>query len=136
MAALLALLVALPALAGGLPADAGPSSGLLGRVQASEGVAWSGLGESTGLLAVPDVRELTDLPELLGGTTRARGWWRGPTAYRVDVVTPLGETDVVVDPAGSWTWESTERRATRLQGEPPVRLPRGADLLAPLLGRT
>ena len=135
MAALLALLVALPWLARVLPADAGAPPGLLARVQASEDVAWSGLGESTGALALPDVRELGVVPELLGGTTRARTWWRGPTAYRVDVVDATGELDLVVDAAGAWTWDSEEDRAVRLQGEAAVRLPRGADLVAPLLGR-
>lgn len=53
------------------------------------------------------------LPGLLGGTTRARRWWRGPAAYRVDVVDATGELDVVVDPAGSWTWDSEETGAAR-----------------------
>jgi hypothetical protein len=136
-AALVAVLAALPGVVGALPAGAGDAGAgaLLARVQDSQGVGWSGLGESTGALALPDVRELSGLPELLGATTRTRVWWRGPTAHRVDVVTAAGESDLVVDRAGSWTWDSAERRAVRLQGEPAVRLPRGADLVAPLLGR-
>ncbi len=42
---------------------------------------------------------------------------------------------LVVDAAGSWTWDSERRRAVRLDGAPAVRLPRAADLVAPLLGR-
>jgi hypothetical protein len=137
VAGLVAVLCALPSLVDALPARAGstPAGVLLDRVRSSQDVAWSGLGESTGTLGLPDVRELSSLPALLGGTTRARVWWRGPTASRVDVLTPLGETDLVTDAAGSWTWDSEERRVTRLQGEPAVRLPRAADLVAPLLGR-
>lgn len=135
MAALVSVLAALPSLAQVLPASAEAPSDLLRRVQQSQGTAWSGLGESTGALALPDVRELSGLPELLGATTRTRVWWRGPTAYRVDVVRPTGETDAVVDESGSWTWDSADRRAVRLVGEPAVRLPVGADLAAPLLGR-
>lgn len=133
--AVLAALVSLPSLVAFVPATAEAPEDLLQRVRDSQGVGWSGLGESTGTLALPDVRELSGLPELLGSTTRARVWWRGPTAYRVDVLTPVGEVDLVVDEAGSWTWASADRRAVRVQGDPAVRLPRGADLVAPLLGR-
>lgn len=135
VAALVALLVALPSVVAALPVDAARPADLLARVRASADVGWSGLGESTGLLALPDVRELGELPALFGGTTRARTWWRGPTAHRVDVLTALGETGLVVDAAGSWTWDSERRRAVRLDGAPAVRLPRAADLVAPLLGR-
>ncbi|MCU1691593.1 MAG: Sigma regulatory protein MucB/RseB, partial [Frankiales bacterium] len=133
VAGVVAVLAALPSLAGLLPASASAPPDLLRRVQQSQTTGWSGLGESTGALALPDVRELSGLPELLGATTRTRVWWRGPTAYRVDVVRPTGETDVVVDPAGSWTWDSADARAVRLQGQPPVRLPQAPDLVAPVL---
>lgn len=135
VAALVAVLTALPSVVAALPVDARRPPDLLARVQGSSGVAWSGVGESTGLLALPDVRELSGLPELFGETTRTRTWWRGPTAYRVDVLSAAGETDLVVDAAGSWSWDSADRRAVRLDGAPAVRLPRPADLVAPLLGR-
>lgn len=137
LAALVAVLLAMPSLARVLPADAGnrPPAALIERARASAQVAWSGYGQSSGTLALPDVRALAEIPELLGGTTRTRTWWRGPRDTRTDVLTPAGETGLVQDPAGAWLWDSGEREAVRVDGEPPVRLPRAADLVAPMLGR-
>ncbi|MCW2679842.1 MAG: hypothetical protein JWM62_1243 [Frankiales bacterium] len=82
VAALVGGLLSLPSLAGALPADGSTLSpaGLLERIRASDGVGWSGYGESRGTLVLPDVRELGDLPGLFAGTTRARAWWRGPSS--------------------------------------------------------
>ncbi len=137
-AALLACLVALPALAGLLPSSAAGSSSpaqLLALVQRSDAVAWSGYGTSNGTLALPDISELSTLPELAGGSSRTRVWWRGPTTWRVDSLTAVGESDVAADPGGVWQWESADRLATRVEGDPAVRLPRATDLVPPVLGR-
>lgn len=140
VAALLAVLLALPSLAGALPArlSARPSglsaAGLLERVLASDTVGWSGYGESRGRLVLPDVRELGELPGLFAGTTRTRAWWRSPDQWRVDALTLVGEVDTTRDPNGGWTWNSADRRALRIVGELDVRLPTAADLLAPALG--
>lgn len=136
VAALLGVLLALPSLAGALPAQRSSLSaaGLLERIRASDGVGWSGYGESRGALVLPDVRELGDLPGLFAGTTRTRAWWRGPDQWRVDALTPVGEVDSTRDPDGGWTWNSADRRALRIVGELDVRLPTAADLLAPVLG--
>jgi ABC-2 type transport system ATP-binding protein len=64
-----------------------------------------------------------------------RTWWRGPADWRVDTLSLVGETDVAADELGSWVWDSADRRATRIDGRPEVRLPQAADLLPPLLGR-
>ena len=132
-----AALLLLPSVVAALPASTSAVSAeeLLRRVRASDGVGWSGYGESTGTLVLPDVRELSDLPSLLGSTTRARAWWRDPRSWRVDALTLVGETDTVRDSGGTWTWQSEDRRAVRVLGEPDVRLPTAADLLAPTLGR-
>ena len=136
VAALVGSLVALPSLAGVLPAGGSQLSAeqLLAKVRASDDVAWSGYGTSRGTLVVPDVRELSDLPGLVGETTRARAWWRGPRDWRVDALAPAGETDTTRDVDGGWTWQSADRRALRLVGDLDVRLPIAADLLAPVLG--
>ncbi len=136
VAAVVTGLAAVPALAGALPADGSDASAeqLLAQVRASSTVAWSGYGESRGSLVLPDVRELAELPGLLGGATRTRAWWRGPDDWRVDALTLVGETDTTRDAAGGWTWESADRRAVRLDGELDVRLPAAADLMAPTLG--
>ena len=136
VAALVGSLVAVPSLAGALPAGdtALTAEQLLERVRASDAVAWSGYGTSRGTLVVPDVRELSDLPGLIGETTRARAWWRGPDDWRVDQVAATGETGTTRDVDGGWTWQSADRRAVRIVGELDVRLPAAADLLAPVLG--
>ncbi len=137
VAAGVAALMALPALAGALPArDSGRSAEeLLAKVRASGTVGWSGYGESRGTLVLPDVRELSDLGDLVGGTTRVRAWWRGPREWRVNALSLVGETDTTRDRGGGWTWHSADRRALRLVGDLDVRLPAAADLLAPTLGR-
>ncbi len=136
MAAGVAALMSVPSLAGALPADPqtpGPAE-LLKRIRGSHDVAWSGYGESRGSLQLPDVRELDELPGLVGGTTRTRAWWRGPDDWRVDALTLVGEVDTTRDVDGGWTWDSADRRALRIVGELDVRLPAASDLLAPALG--
>ena len=136
LAAVVGSLVALPSLAGALPSQRSELTAqqLLERVRASDEVSWSGYGTSRGTLVVPDVRELSDLPGLIGETTRARAWWRGPDDWRVDAVGATGEVDTTRDVDGGWTWQSADRRAVRIVGELEVRLPAAADLLAPVLG--
>lgn len=133
---MLALLAALPSAVGRLPSsapDVDPAA-LLERVRASDDVGYTGYGEARGDLVLPDVDALGDLPDLISGTTRLRAAWRGPADFRVDMLTLVGERDVVTDPRGTWTWDSADRLATLVEGELDVRLPRGADLLAPALG--
>lgn len=136
-AALVGALVATPTLAGALPAGAVSidSEQLLERIRASETVGWSGYGESRGTLVVPDVRELSDLPSLVGDTTRIRAWWRSPDDWRVNAHTLVGENDVTKDAEGGWIWSSADRQALRIRGEVDLQLPRAADLMAPALGR-
>lgn len=137
VAAVVASLAAAPAMAGALPVDGSDASAeqLLSKVRSSATVGWSGYGESRGSLVLPDVRELAELPGLLGGATRTRAWWRGPDDWRVDALTLVGETDTTRDADGGWTWESADRRAVRLDGRLEVTLPAAVDLMAPTLGR-
>ncbi len=137
VAAAVAVLIALPPLAGALPAAESNRTAeeLLASVRASGSVGWSGYGESRGTLVLPDVRELSDVGDLVGSTTRVRAWWRGPRQWRVNALSLVGETDTTRDRGGGWTWQSADRRAIRLVGDLDVRLPAAADLLAPTLGR-
>ena len=137
VAAGLAALVSLPALAGALPAGESDLTAeqLRDLVRASDAVAYEAYGESRVDLPLPDVRELGDVPELLGGTTRTRTAWRTPLDWRVDRLTVAGETDVVRAGAQTTTWDSADRTVTRVLGDLPVRLPRPDDLTAPVLAR-
>ena len=135
--ALAAGLFALPALAGALPAHSNgeDAASLVAKVRRSGSVAWSGYGESRGSVVLPDVSQLGSLPALVGGTQRTRAWWRTAQDWRVDALSLVGETDTTHDQFGMWTWVSADRRATRVNGDLPVRLPVADDLLAPVLGR-
>ena len=137
MAALVAVLALLPTAVRALPAKASPLSAeqLRDRIRASATVGWSGTSESRAGLALPDVRDLGDLPALLGGTVRTRVWWRGPATWRVDEQRLAGEQDVIVADGTTTTWTSADQTVQVLTGDLPVRLPRTADLIAPVLGR-
>ena len=120
MGVLVAVLAALPALIGALPAsDAAVSAAALRtRVLASAGVAFSGYAESAGGLALPVTDQLTSVADLFSERTTMRVWWRGPSDNRVDVVTAAGETGVHTDSVGTWTWDY-ERRHRHPHGRRP-----------------
>ena len=131
------VLVALPPAVARLPAAESSisASQLLARIRASGTVAHDGYAESTARLSLPDVRQAGDALRLLGERTALRVWWAGPLTWRVDDVSPVGERDTYRDPDGTWLWESLDRRATRVDGEPQVRLVRAPDLAPIELGR-
>lgn len=131
-------LAALPALLGAVPAGADrpeSATALLTRIRASATVPFQGYAEASGNLAIPDVPQLGDLPALLGGSTRLRAWYDGRSRWRVDTIKEIGEDGAYTATSGTWLWEFDPGRATLLAGDPPVRLPRAADLLPADLGR-
>jgi hypothetical protein len=132
-----AVLVALPGLVGALPARdrALAATELLGRVLASDRVAYQGYAESRGGLGLPDVPRAGRVVALLGERTRMRAFVAGPRVWRVDELTPIGERDLYADGPETVLWDSGERRATFTAGEAAVRFARPADLLPPELGR-
>lgn len=137
MAALVAVLALLPTAVRALPVDSSPLTAeqLRDRVRASAAVGWSGTSESRAGLALPDVRDLGELPALLGGTVRTRVWWTDATTWRVDEQRTAGEQDVLSADGLTTTWTSADQTVERLTGDLPVRLPGAADLIAPVLGR-
>jgi outer membrane lipoprotein-sorting protein len=131
-----AVLVSLPSLIGALPAsDAATSAADLRReALGSTDVAFTGYAQATGGLDLPVGDQLTDVADLLSDRTTMRAWYRGADDWRVDVVTPTGETDVHADAGGSWTWDYVHATATRT-GPTPLALPTAPDLLPSALGR-
>jgi outer membrane lipoprotein-sorting protein len=109
---------------------------LLTRVRASAGVAYSGYAESVGGLQLPDTRQLNSVASLVGGRSQLRVWYARPDFWRVDSITPTGETDLHLDDRLLWKWdyESNEVRATVLT-DGQVHLPRASDLTPPDLAR-
>jgi outer membrane lipoprotein-sorting protein len=134
--ALVVGLTAAPSVIGALPADDAPvpAADLRAAVLASADVGFTGYAESAGGLALPVTEQLTSVSDLFSARTEMRVWWRGPTDYRVDVITPSGETSTRRHGRGTWTWEYERARAT--WGAPtPLALPAPPDLLPAPLGR-
>jgi hypothetical protein len=134
---MVAVLVALPGLVGAVPARDRPvdAAELLARVLASDRVAYQGYAEARAGLGLPDVPRAGRVVALLGERTRMRAFVAGPSRWRVDELTPIGERDLYADGSSTLLWDSGERRVTVTQGEAVVRFARPADLLPPELGR-
>jgi len=132
-----ALLVALPGLVGAVPARDRrvAAAELLGRVLASDRVAYQGYAEARAGLGLPDVPRAGRVVALLGERTRMRAFVAGRQRWRVDELTPIGERDLYADGSTTMLWDSGERRVTVTDGEAAVRFLRPADLLPPELGR-
>jgi hypothetical protein len=130
------VLLALPSLVGALPAsDAGtPAAELREQALGSTDVAFTGYAQSAGGLDLPVGDQLTAVADLLSDRTSLRAWYRGADDWRVDVVTPTGETDVHADAGGTWTWDYEDATATRSDPS-PLALPAASDLLPSALGR-
>lgn len=137
VAILVGLLSALPPLISALPAPKISMSPLrmLKAIRASASVPYQGLAESNARLGLPDLEHAGRVSSLLGQKTRLRAWYRGPDAWRVDDLTPIGEHGTYMDPSGIWVWDSGRRTGTRVEGFSQVRFPRAADLLPPELAR-
>jgi len=136
IAAGVCLLVLSPTVIRSLPvADSEVSAAeLLQRVKDSGSVAYSGYAEAVGGMQLPVSDQFSDLAQLLGERTRLRVWWRADDDWRVDALDITGETDLIRSADGLAIWEYEAARATYTD-DAPVRLPRAADLVPPVLGR-
>jgi hypothetical protein len=117
-----------------LPARPMPAA-VLARALDSATIPHSGLVVSTGALSLPDLPGLGQVADLVGGTVRARVWWRSSTRWRTDTLSVTGEQGNygVGDDLIRWSYEDdTLDRADDATG---VRLPRTEDLLPPQLAR-
>jgi hypothetical protein len=129
-----ALLVALPAVIGAWPvrARAEAPADLAAAIKTSRH-AYSGYVQTSGSLALPDLSAIDTTSALLSGSSQMRVWWLDPAAWRVDLLSPTGESDTYGDGSGTWTWDSEARRVRRIDGSPAVRLPRPEDFVPPVL---
>lgn len=136
VAAGVAALVSLPLVVGALPArsDGTSAASLLAAVRRSGTQDYSGYAEAVGGLRLPLTEDFSTLTDLFGDRSRLRVWWRGERDWRVDTVQATGETGLYRDGEGLWTWEYERGTALRTT-DPPVRLPRAADLEPAALGR-
>ena len=136
-AAAVAVLVALPFAVRYAPVQASDPApvALLARIQASAAAPYAGYAESTGSLALPTTDQLDDVSTLLSGRTQVRVWWRSPTDWRADTITPAGERSTRTTASGSLVWDYEDNRVVTSTAEPDntVRLPRDTDTLPPAL---
>jgi hypothetical protein len=136
LGAVVGVLVLVPVGLARLPATSSlDPSELRDKIRASKSVPYQGLAESNSGLGLPDVPRAGRLVELFSERTRMRAWVAGPSRWRVDALTPIGERDTYRDRDGTWIWDSGEQSALRVLGEGAVRFARPADLLPPELGR-
>lgn len=108
---------------------------VLAAARSSAGVAHEGVVEVQGTLGLPDLPRLGELAALLGGTTRARVWWRSPTAWRVDRIDATGESGTYAVPDGVRTWDFESGDVEQSVAVSSIRLPRVEDLLPPQAAR-
>lgn len=108
---------------------------VLAAVRSSSGVAHEGVVEVQGTLGLPDLPRLGDVAALLGGTTRARVWWRSPTSWRVDRITSTGESGTYAVPGGVRTWDFESGDVEQAVEVSSIRLPRVDDLMPPQAAR-
>ncbi|HEY0534498.1 MAG TPA: hypothetical protein VGD29_23170 [Actinoplanes sp.] len=134
---LIVVLAAIPIAVGRWPVRAaGIDVGTLrARVAASGGQAFQGYAQSTGLLPLPALPNLSQVTALVSGTTEMRTWYAAPDRWRVDVLGDGTEHDLYQTPEAQFTWDFGDNQLTRIVGDQPVRLPRAADLTPPELAR-
>jgi hypothetical protein len=105
------------------------------RIAASGTQSFQGYVQSTGLLGLPALPNLSEVTALLSGTTEMRTWYAGADRWRVDVLGPGTEQDLYQTADGQVRWDYGDSQLTRIVGEQPLRLPRAADLTPPELVR-
>jgi len=108
---------------------------LRARIAASGAQAYQGYAQSTGLLGLPPLPNLTQVTALASGTTEMRTWYASPDRWRVDVLGEGTERDLYQTPQAQFSWDFGDNQLTRIDGAQPVRLPRAADLTPPDLVR-
>jgi hypothetical protein len=135
VAAVVALLCAMPVLAAALPAGVPKLTAgqLRARILASARLSYAGYAESNATFGLPSLPGLADVASLLDGVTKMRVWQASPDRWRVDVLSDAGERDTYQLGSRSYIWDSGEELLTEVAGQPSLRLPRAADLAPPAL---
>jgi hypothetical protein len=137
VAGAVAVLVTLPAVIAALPvrAAAVDPARLLELIRGSAAQPYQGFAVSTGTAALPSLPRLGGVTDLFNGDTQLRAWYADPTRWRVDVIDTGAELGVYQTPEAQYLWDYGAAQLTRVTGDVPIRLPRGADLLPPALAR-
>jgi hypothetical protein len=137
VAAVVVVLAAVPIVINVWPARAAsvdPQT-LRARMAASATQQYQGYAQSSGLLGLPALPNLTQVTSLLSSTTEMRTWYAAKDRWRVDVLGPGTENDLYQTPQAQYLWDYGHTQLTRITGDQPVRLPRAADVTPPELVR-
>lgn len=131
------VLVSAPAAVSALPAKVPDTAvaTLAARIRASAAQPFQGYAVSTGSAGLPALPQLGTVADLLNGDTRLRVWYAGTDRFRVDVIDDGTERDTYRLGGRELVWDYGRGEVTEVTGAPPVRLPRGADLVPPDLAR-
>jgi hypothetical protein len=105
------------------------------RITASAKQPFEGYAQSSGLLGLPALPNLTQVTALTSGVTEMRTWYAGQDRWRVDVLGPGTEHDVYQTPYAQFSWDYGDNQLTEVVGDQPIRLPRAADVTPPELAR-
>ena len=138
VAAVVVVLCSVPIVLSLRPAPAATTADpqtLRDRMVASAGQAFQGYAQSSGLLPLPPLPNLTEITRPLSSRTEMRVWYAGPDSWRVDVIDGSTERDTYQYQGSQFIWDFGDNRLTQVVGEQPVRLPRPADLVPPELVR-
>jgi hypothetical protein len=108
---------------------------LRGRIAASAKQPYHGYAQSSGLLGLPALPNLTVVTALTSGTTEMRTWHAAADRWRTDVLGPGTEHDLYQTPEGQFVWDFGDNHLTQVVGDQPVRLPRADDVTPPELVR-
>jgi hypothetical protein len=133
VAAVIVALAAVPIVINVWPARAAnvdPET-LRARMAASGTQAYQGYAQSSGLLGLPAIPNLTQVTALFSSTTEMRTWYAAKNRWRVDVLGPGTENDIYQTPQAQYLWDYGHTQLTRIIGDQPVRLPRAADVTPP-----
>ena len=131
------VLVCLPAVVRALPVRAAgiPVDQLVAKVWASSAQPYQGYAVSTGSAGLPSLPQLSTVSDLLNGDTQLRVWYASSSRWRVDVLDIAAERDTYQLSGKQVVWDYANNALTEIDGSTPVRLPQGADLTPPDLGR-
>ncbi|MBO2446162.1 hypothetical protein J4573_03610 [Actinomadura barringtoniae] len=137
VAALVAVLCSIPFVVAAYPvsAQSPDPARLRQQILASASRPYEGLVESRGSLGLPDLPGLDDSTSLLSGTSRMRAWYASSQRWRVALMTPTGERDLLQSPGRLAIWDYERELLTRVDGITAIRLPYAADLMPPDLAR-
>jgi outer membrane lipoprotein-sorting protein len=105
---------------------------LLELIESSSDLPYSGYVEAGGGLSLPSARAFREVVDLSSSESRMRVWWRDDATWRVDRLSPTGETGWHHAGQVTTAWDYESLQATQTP-DGLILLPQAVDLLPPQL---